>query len=112
MSTSSRLLLAGALFCAAIALLPPVPASAAGCPAPGSSGPISTCSVVSSQNLHPGVTVYHLRASVSGAARRQDLYQVVWRIGDAHVRLHSGILGGYDGGSIALGPISSWAGWG
>jgi hypothetical protein len=58
------------------------------------------------------VNLYHLRATVSGASRRQDIYQVVWHVGDAHVRLHSGILGSFDGRSIALGRISSWAGWG
>ena len=97
---------------AALAALPAAPAAAAGCPAAGSSGPITSCSLVSAQSLHPGVALYHLRAAVSGTSRRQDLYQVVWNVGDPHVQLHTGILGSYDGSSIGLGQISGWAGWG
>jgi hypothetical protein len=62
-------------------------------------GPVTTKVVISRKTLKPGVTLVHSRITVRGVFGVQEVYKLAWKLGDAHVTLHSSLLGPYDDGN-------------
>jgi Phosphodiester glycosidase len=58
--------------------------------------PITTKRVISRKTLKPGVVLVHSRITVRGVFGAQEVYKLMWKLGNRHVRLHSSLLGPYD----------------
>jgi hypothetical protein len=79
--------------------------------APVLAGPVKKVQRVSRTSLKPGVVLVHERLSVRGYSQRQDLWRVIWKVGNPHLRLHAELRGNYRASdhSIQVSGIADWA---
>ena len=73
------------------------------------SGMINAKTLDTSKTLASGVVVRHYTATVAGLPK-QEIYEVVWPLGDTHIRLGATLLGSYTSfnQSIGIQQISPW----